>query len=250
MCGTYTPPKVLSVSYGGPEQGFSASYVQRQCNEWMKLALQGTTTVVSSGDYGVGGYPGATNNTDNCYGDGSVFAPDWFATCPYVLSVGGTEIRPNVSGLAANPEQAVFAQFTGETLPYTSGGGFSNVFARPPYQDTAVTGYYKTAQPSFPYYSTTNGKDIGKNGGVYNRAGRGFPDVSRRPPRPKCHASNNNTGCCERRLVGCIPWREALSLRRHVYERPDIRFRAQPGESHYGHLPRDVYPHLRTLTNF
>lgn len=43
-----------------------ASYQQRQCAEIMKLGLQGTTVVVSSGDSGVG-YARGTNNP-NCLG--------------------------------------------------------------------------------------------------------------------------------------------------------------------------------------
>ena len=32
-------------------------------------------------------------------------------------------------------------------LPFTSGGGFSNVFARPEYQDSAVTTYFDNYDP-------------------------------------------------------------------------------------------------------
>lgn len=30
----------------------------------------------------------------------------------------------------------------------------------------------------YPHYSTTKGKNIGQNGGLYNRIGRAYPDVS------------------------------------------------------------------------
>jgi tripeptidyl-peptidase-1 len=89
------------------------------------------------------------------------------------LSVGATTIQAGKSGYQANPEEAVYEQFVGSAYPYTSGSGFSNIFDRPDYQNVAVKTYFQTADPGWPYYSTTNGKDIGKNGGLYNRAGRG-----------------------------------------------------------------------------
>jgi tripeptidyl-peptidase I len=51
MCGTFKP----------------ANYNKRQCNEFMKLGLQGHSLLFSSGDYGVGSFPG--DGTDgNDYG--------------------------------------------------------------------------------------------------------------------------------------------------------------------------------------
>lgn len=55
QCGVYKPTNVISISYGGGEYGWPDYYMKRQCNEWMKLSLQGTTVVMSSGDSGVGG---------------------------------------------------------------------------------------------------------------------------------------------------------------------------------------------------
>jgi tripeptidyl-peptidase-1 len=50
---------------------------------------------------------------------------------------------------------------------FTSGGGFSNFFARPSYQDSAVNSYFgKNAPP------------INPPANVYNATGRGFPEVS------------------------------------------------------------------------
>jgi tripeptidyl-peptidase-1 len=87
--------------------------------------------------------------------------------------VGATTIKPNVSGYAAgNVEEAVVSG------SYTSGAGFSNVFPRPSYQDDAVTAFFAQTNNTIPYYKTTDGKNIGKNGGKYNRAGRAMPDVS------------------------------------------------------------------------
>ena len=51
------------------------------------------------------------------------------------------------------------------TFAFASGGGFSNAFVRPQFQDAAVAGYLEQFAP--PY-----GPD------VFNRSGRAFPDVS------------------------------------------------------------------------
>jgi tripeptidyl-peptidase-1 len=62
-----------------------------------------------------------------------------------VTSVGST--------LGINPERAI--NFTG--------GGFSNYFPRPAWQDKVIGSFLNTVPSSFP--------------GVFNRSGRGYPDV-------------------------------------------------------------------------
>lgn len=63
---------------------------------------------------------------------------------------------------------------------FASGGGFSNIYTTPSYQSSAVSNYFATAGTQYPYYSTANMSDptsvAGK--GIYNYAGRGYPDVS------------------------------------------------------------------------
>ena len=57
-------------------------------------------------------------------------------------------------------------------------GGFSNYHTPPSYQQNAVSEYLANHN-TLPYYITNaDASNIGENGGVYNRAGRGFPDVS------------------------------------------------------------------------
>lgn len=75
----------------------------------MKLGLQGHTFTISSGDYGVADRPSYEYDTDGCiiagnYNatipiagpklNGSVFSPNYPQNCPYVLSVGGTQLNP------------------------------------------------------------------------------------------------------------------------------------------------------------
>lgn len=74
------------------------SYEQRQCHEYMKLGLMGTTFCFSSGDWGVAGYGGEyclanEEGTELTNGKSGIFVPTFPSTCPYVLSVGGTQIK-------------------------------------------------------------------------------------------------------------------------------------------------------------
>jgi subtilase family serine protease len=53
---TSTPnaPKVHSVSYGTPEASYDAAFLKRTNSEFMKMATQGYSIMVASGDYGTG----------------------------------------------------------------------------------------------------------------------------------------------------------------------------------------------------
>lgn len=168
QCGVYKPTNVISISYGGQEADLPASYQERQCNEYMKLGMQGVSIVVASGDSGVAG-PSGDDNADGCLGTGQIFSPDFPATCPYLTTAGATYLPP--TGSAAKDQEVAVTRFP-------SGGGFSNLYPIPSYQSAAVAGYFANHNPPYPYYTATNGTGVGANGGIYNRAGRGYPDVS------------------------------------------------------------------------
>ncbi|KAI0896255.1 Pro-kumamolisin, activation domain-containing protein [Annulohypoxylon nitens] len=180
QCGVYEPTNVISVSYDWAEAVLPVAYQRRQCDEWLKLGLRGVSVVFSSADYGVsGGFGWSVNGSpDLCMGfNGTVFNPAYPATCPYVTVAGGTYVPPgaNVSGGAGSPEVAA------NSVNLRSGGGFSNIFPAPSYQQDAVSQYFKNADPivqAYPYYSTQYNESIGANGGLYNRNGRGYPDIS------------------------------------------------------------------------
>ena len=169
QCGVYKPTNVISISYGGQEADLPASYQQRQCNEYMKLGMQGVSLVVSSGDSGVAG-PAGDDNADGCLGPtGAIFSPDFPATCPYLTTAGATFLPPG--GDVTKDQEVAVTRFP-------SGGGFSNIYPIPSYQASAVSTYFATAGTQYPYYTGTNNSNIGANGGIYNKAGRGYPDVS------------------------------------------------------------------------
>lgn len=174
MCGVYKPTNVISISYGGGEGDGSPSYLQRQCSEIMKLGLQGVTVIESSGDDGVGSFPGDGDLVDGCGGDiGRVFYPEADSTCPYVLSVGSTEF---VNSTAENepgrklPERA--------TTRFASGGGFSNLFDMPLWQKDAVEKYFDTVKLDFTGYTDAGVNFSTVGSGVYKIGGRGYPDVA------------------------------------------------------------------------
>lgn len=75
------------------------------------------------------------------------FQPQFPSSCPWITAVGGTE------------------QVEPEIATWLSGGGFSDIFARPDYQAEQVENYLdKTVKDRFK--------------GLYNRTGRGIPDIS------------------------------------------------------------------------
>ena len=171
QCGVYQPTNVISISYAGGEADLPASYLKRQCNEIMKLGLQGVTVLESSGDYGVASYPGDAGLQDGCAGpEGTVFYPSGDATCPYVLSVGSTQFN-HVGNSSTTYSESSSTEFP-------SGGGFSNYFDAPEWQTQAISAYFDEVALNFTGYENpgTNFSDVGS--GVYRISGRGYPDVS------------------------------------------------------------------------
>ncbi|KAI5366002.1 putative peptidase S53, activation domain, Sedolisin domain, peptidase S8/S53 domain superfamily [Septoria linicola] len=168
-CGGFAATKVISTSYGYNEHDLTPAYERRQCNEYMKLGMMGVSVLYSSGDYGVAGNGGQCINgpgEDAPYQDASVpggrFNPAFPSTCPYVTSVGATQVKPgtNILVTPTQPEQAC------ETVIY-SGGGFSNVFPLPSYQSAAVKSYFKNHLPPYTSAQYNNSQQT-----------RGFPDIS------------------------------------------------------------------------
>ncbi len=160
-CGTTKPTNVISTSYSYNEGDLTASYEQRQCNEYMKLGLQGVTILYSSGDFGVAGNgntcidaaTGAYNN-----GSSGLFNPSFPGTCPYVTSVGATQLLngTSVRGQETACQRVIF-----------SGGGFSNIFGMPSYQQKAVASYFTDSAPPYNANRFNDSQNV-----------RGYPDVS------------------------------------------------------------------------
>ncbi|KAI9696511.1 MAG: hypothetical protein M1820_008139 [Bogoriella megaspora] len=176
QCGVYKPTQVISASYLQSESDLPINYVKRQCNEFMKLALQGHSILVASGDHGVGSFFGDPS-PNGCLGPtGNVFSPQYPSGCPFITSVGGSQIYGNQTVLDA--ESVMNDNLGGSNTNFTSAGGFSNYFGQPDYQKAAVAQYLTENNPPYPYYEGFGIDPNSTNGGIYNRIGRGFPDVS------------------------------------------------------------------------
>ncbi|KAJ3495272.1 hypothetical protein NLG97_g3513 [Lecanicillium saksenae] len=159
MCGTYKPSNVMSVSYGDAEMDEPVAVVKRVCNEFMKLGTVGVTIVVASGDTGV------ASRRNQCAGPHhDIFTPGLLAVCPFVTAVGSTTLPKGHK--VGDPEVV--------TGGFSPGGGFSNVFPRPKYQDKAVSNYLLRHNPNYFSYETTNGTIPTDTRGIYNRAGRAY----------------------------------------------------------------------------
>lgn len=144
-------PHVISTSYADEEQGVPLWYARRACAGFAALGARGVTVLFASGDEGVG-------KDDKCFSrkdpKKKMFLPVFPASCPYVTAVGGTRHW--------GPEMVGFDARSG----FVTGGGFSNYFPQPKYQKNAVDKYVKGLK--------------GMHDGLYNKAGRGYPDISLR----------------------------------------------------------------------
>ncbi|KAM5534444.1 hypothetical protein V8D89_011911 [Ganoderma adspersum] len=144
-----TIPQTISTSYADDEQTVPANFAKRVCNEFAQLGARGTTLTFSSGDGGVGDGEEDPAFQECFTNDGrnvTRFVPLFPPSCPFVTAVGGTIHVP-------------------ETAVFFSGGGFSDLFPRPAYQNTAVTKFLNKLAP-------------GTYKGLFNPNGRAIPDVA------------------------------------------------------------------------
>uniref|UniRef100_A0A6B2L1F0 Peptidase S53 domain-containing protein n=1 Tax=Arcella intermedia TaxID=1963864 RepID=A0A6B2L1F0_9EUKA len=140
---TTNAPLLFSVSYGDDEPSLTLDYVTRVNVEFKKQGVRGISLLFASGDDGVGG------DDSGC----SRFVPGYPATSPYVTAVGGTTLEG-------------WLETGKEIVNGLSGGGFSDYFVRPSYQDSAVKGYLSKMSSQLPPAN------------LWNNTGRGFPDLA------------------------------------------------------------------------
>ncbi|KAI0340738.1 tripeptidyl peptidase A [Trametopsis cervina] len=144
-----SPPQTISTSYADVEQTVPKSFAQRACQGFATLGARGVSLTFSSGDGGVGDGDPDPTTTECISNDGknrTEFLPLFPPSCPFVTAVGGTIHIP-------------------ETAVSFSGGGFSNVFTRPTFQDVAVPGFLSKLPK-------------GTFAGLFNPNGRAIPDVA------------------------------------------------------------------------
>ena len=114
-------PSIISISWGGPENSWTAQSRNALNSACQDASTMGVTVLAASGDNG------ASDGSAN--GAATV---DFPASSPYVLGCGGTKLT--ISGASIKSEQAwnELSQNEGAT-----GGGVSEVFAIPTYQQSA-----------------------------------------------------------------------------------------------------------------
>jgi tripeptidyl-peptidase-1 len=144
-------PHVITISYGDDEWSLSPEYARRVSAEFASLGARGVSILAASGDSGVGG----DGTDDNC----TRVLPTFPASSPWVTAVGG----------ASFPHDEVTDEaytLQDEVAWASSGGGFSDLFPVPAYQNDSVHSYLKDALlPPADLYNSTG-------------ASRGYPDVS------------------------------------------------------------------------
>ena len=130
-------PSVISISWGGPESSWTQQALTALDQACQAAAALGVTITVASGDSG---------SSDGGTGDNV----DFPASSPHVLACGGTKLVAQGSTISSEVVWNEQASKEGAT-----GGGVSNVFARPSWQ----------AKANVPAPSGASG-------------GRGVPDVA------------------------------------------------------------------------
>jgi len=93
------------------------------------------------------------------------------ATCPYITTAGSTYL-PRGANVNIDQERA--------TDRFPSGGGFSNIYPRPTWQDAAVA-HFLDFYNSYASYNISYKKQpstADADPGVFNRGGRGYPGRS------------------------------------------------------------------------
>lgn len=146
------PPDVSSASWGSTESLVSHSSKSAFNTQAIKLAAQGVTLLVATGD------DGAPNNKNGLCLCGA-YAPNFPASSPWVTAVGATQ------GPESGDDEVACQSQIGGVI--TSGGGFSNTYPIPDWQKAAVSSYFDHAY-------TANKLPVSG----YALTGRGYPDLS------------------------------------------------------------------------
>lgn len=166
-------PQVVSNSYEDDEQTVPESYAKVVCKGFAQLGARGVSVIFGSGDGGVSGVQSGGACLSNV-NNRTEFIPLFPSSCPYVTSVGGKLeqhrvqaqvfleilIVPSTATVNFEPEVVAFDPRNN----FSSGGGFSNYFARPQYQQAAVESYLPKIPSAFKH--------------LYNASGRAYPDIA------------------------------------------------------------------------
>jgi kumamolisin len=138
-------PSVISISWGAPESEWTAQGLQAMDQAFQDAAALGVTVCCASGDAG-----SSDQNPENGTPDGLAHA-DFPASSPFVLACGGTRLVADGGAIATE------TVWNDDVQTSATGGGVSDVFDLPAWQDSAHVP--RSVNPG-------------------GRIGRGLPDVA------------------------------------------------------------------------
>ncbi|HEY2116447.1 MAG TPA: S53 family peptidase [Candidatus Angelobacter sp.] len=119
-------PSIVSISWGGPESNWTQQSMDAFNEVFKDAAMLGVTVLVASGD----------NGSSDGVNDGADHV-DFPASSPFVLACGGTRLIANG---AAITKETTWGGIPGDGA---SGGGVSQHFATPPYQNGILPTTFK-----------------------------------------------------------------------------------------------------------
>ena len=177
---TVNKPSVISISWGGPESTWTAQAIQQFDQAFQAAAALGITVCVAAGD----------NGSSDGVDDGQAHV-DFPASSPNVLACGGTRLNAN-----GTTQSRARSSGTSPTSGAT-GGGISDDFPLPDYQETAgvppsansnknvgrgVPDVAADADPATGYTVRVDGQDtvIGGTSAVAPLYGQGSESLRRR----------------------------------------------------------------------
>jgi subtilase family serine protease len=195
----------ISISYGfcGPSPAFINGVIDPLFEQ---AATQGQSVFVSSGDQGSAGL-GVNPATNSCIVNSTPSVNEMSAD-PNVTSVGGTQFKPNFVNGA---DQGYVAESAWNDVSGASGGGASQIFAKPEYQTGA---------------------------GVPNDGARDVPDVAMMasPNSPGAFLAHDENGTAE--VVCCIG---GTSLAAPLWAGFSRVIAEQAGDTRLGNLNPIIY---------
>lgn len=114
---------IITTSWGDMEANYTPSVLSALHQAFQEAAAQGQTVFAASGD--AGAYDGTAGT------GAQVLAVDYPASDPYVTGVGGTTLQSNNGQYGG---ETAWSDLTDPKNPGASGGGLSDVYARPDWQ--------------------------------------------------------------------------------------------------------------------
>ena len=147
---------VLSQSFGENENCVDPDLLAAQHDMFAQAKRQGWTVFASSGDSGAAQF--------TCDGKGAVKVASNPASDPLVTGVGGTTLNADIDGNYQGETAWTEGLFTGCNAPAEaaddincSGGGFSDLYAKPSFQKSWVKGKVGRGVPDVAYNAGVNG---------------------------------------------------------------------------------------------